>query len=66
MRERCCFVQFIHPGDEHQPDCGDLKFWNRGAHRRKFLKSRGRYLDRGVLKEGEIVFWGNGSRSRAS
>jgi hypothetical protein len=58
MRERRCFVQFIHPGGEHQPDGGDLKFWNRGAHRRKFLKSRGRYLDRGAFREGEIVFWG--------
>jgi hypothetical protein len=58
MLERRCFVQFIHPGGEHRPDGGGLRFWNRGLHRRKFLKSRGRYLDRGALKEGEIVFWG--------
>ncbi|MBD0348819.1 MAG: hypothetical protein ICV59_06680 [Thermoleophilia bacterium] len=58
MRERRCFVQFIHPGGEHWPDQGDLKFWNRDAHRRKFLKGRGRYLDGGDAKEGEIVFWG--------
>src|SRR2546422_5325948 len=33
MRERRCFVQFIHPGGEHWPDQGDLKFWNREQHR---------------------------------
>jgi hypothetical protein len=58
VRERRCFVQFIHPGGEHRPDQGDLRSWNRAVHRRKFLDSRGRYLDRGSLKEGEIVFWG--------
>jgi hypothetical protein len=58
MRERRCFVQFIHPGGEHSPDQGDLKFWNREAHRRKFLKSRGRYITGGEAREGEILFWG--------
>ena len=58
MRERRCFVQFIHPGGEHSPDAGDLKLWNRDAHRRKFLKSRGRYVANGKTKDGEIVFWG--------
>jgi hypothetical protein len=66
MLERRCFVQFIHPGGEHRPDGGGLRIWNRGLHRRKFLKSRGRYLDRGALKEGEIVFWGEWERSRGS
>lgn len=58
MRERRCFVQFMHPGGEHQPDQADRKRWNRGPHRRKFLKSRGRYLERGQVNEGEIAFWG--------
>lgn len=58
MRERRCFVQFIHPGGEHWPDQGDLKFWNRDAHRRKFLTSHGRYVDGGDVKEGTVVFWG--------
>ena len=58
MRESRCFVQFIHPGGEHAPDELNLKFWNCGAHRRKFLKSGGRYLDGEDVKEGEIVFWG--------
>ncbi|MBA3366250.1 MAG: hypothetical protein H0U03_10780 [Actinobacteria bacterium] len=58
MRERRCFVQFIHPGGEHWPDQGDPKFWNRDAHRRKFLKSPGRYIEDGDLRDGEILFWG--------
>lgn len=58
MRERRCFVQFIHPGGEHWPDQGDLKFWNRKAHRRKFLKSPGRYIADGEERVGELVFWG--------
>lgn len=58
MRERRCFVQFIHPGGEHWPDQVDLKLWNREAHRRKFLKSRGRYIAGDEVREGEIVFWG--------
>lgn len=58
MDERRCFVQFIHPGGEHRPDNGDLKFWNRADHRRKFLKSPGSYLVDDEVAEGEIVFWG--------
>jgi hypothetical protein len=58
MRERRCFVQFIHPGGEHSPDTADLKLWNRGGHRRKFLVSNGRYIADGAMKDGEIVFWG--------
>jgi|SRR5581483_7684056 len=58
MRERRCFVQFIHPGGEHQPDESDLKHWNQAHHRRKFLTSEGRWLDHGELHEGELEFWG--------
>lgn len=58
MHERRCFVQFIHPGGEHSPDQGDLKYWNRDAHRRKFLKSQGRYIDAGEATAGELAFWG--------
>lgn len=32
--------------------------WNKGEHRRKFIKRHGQYLDGDVLKEGEIYFWG--------
>jgi hypothetical protein len=58
MRDRRCFVQFTHPGGEHRPDVGDLKCWNCREHRRKYLKSVGRYLDGETMREGEIVFWG--------
>jgi hypothetical protein len=58
MRDRRCFVQFIHPGGEHWPDEGDHKRWNRDQHRRKFLTSRGRYIADGALCEGDVEFWG--------
>lgn len=58
MEDRLCFVQFLHPGGEHEPDAGRMKAWNTGNHRRKFLKSRGRYLAGDALQDGEIVFWG--------
>ena len=50
MRERRCFVQFIHPGGEHRPDAGDMKHWNRGRHQRKFLKRAGRYMCEGSAR----------------
>ena len=57
--ERLCFVQFIHPGGEHGPDSGDRKSWNHEAHRRKFLRQRGRYVgDEGKVHEDELLFWG--------
>lgn len=58
MRERRCFVQFIHPGGEHSPDHGEFRSWNRDEHRRKFLKGRGHYIDRGQRTRGDFVFWG--------
>lgn len=58
MRDRRCFVQFIHPGGEHRPDSGDVKSWNVGPHRRKFLRCAGRYRDGGRSRQGELAFWG--------
>lgn len=57
MENKLCFVQFLHPGPEHQPDGGSFKSWNRSGHLRKFLKHTGRYVRDGRLAEGEIVFW---------
>ena len=55
-------VQFIHPGAEHEPDKKDLTYkgWNHREHKRKFLKSKGSYVDKGILgpKEVNLVFWG--------
>jgi hypothetical protein len=58
MRERRCFVQFIHPGGEHRPDAGDIKRWNVGNHQRKFLKRPGRYIAGDEEHEGDLAFWG--------
>jgi len=52
--------QFIHPGPEHGEDRPGFKGWNRGDHRRKFLRSRGRYVPRlgAPAIDEELVFWG--------
>src|SRR5918996_591574 len=52
------FVQFIHPGGEHAPDRGNLRTWNLGMHRRKFMLAKGDYLYEGNLRHGRIAFWG--------
>jgi hypothetical protein len=57
MGDELCFVQFPHPGKEHQPDLGWGKSWNRNDHRRTFVKVPGRYLGAAGPQEGEIVFW---------
>lgn len=59
MDNNICFVQFLHPGKEHRPERRSFeKKWNRGKHKRKFLKLAGSYDADGKLKNGEIVFWG--------
>ena len=52
--------QFIHPGGEHGQDGGGQKRWNRGDHKRKFLRVRGEYVDTtgGPPINDELVFWG--------
>ena len=56
--DRLCFVQFIHPGLEHQPDADGIKRWNKREHKRKFLKGQGRYFDGERVREGTFVYWG--------
>ncbi len=52
-----CFVQFPHPGGEHNPPGDDMP-WNRGDHRRKFLVTPGRYLDGDDhIGEAELAYW---------
>jgi hypothetical protein len=54
-------VQFAHPGAEHGPDKrnGNRKSWNTESHRRKFLRSDGRYIDAdGAERMGKLQFWG--------
>ncbi len=60
------FVQFPHPGHEHQPH-EDPMPWNTGRHGRKFLRTPGRYLaDDAQPHTGEVVFWGGALSYRAS
>jgi hypothetical protein len=52
------FVQFPHPGGEHNPKA-DVMPWNTGGHRRKFMIAPGRYkTGDGSIAESELVFWG--------
>jgi hypothetical protein len=56
--DKLCFVQFIHPAGEHEPDNGEHKEWKKGNHKRKFLKQGGTYIDKGRTAKGEMAFWG--------
>jgi hypothetical protein len=59
MKDRRCFIQFMHPGGAHKPDGGRSKDWNRttSEHARKFLRLPGEYLADGESKEGKLLFW---------
>ena len=57
MRDKLCFVQFLHPGGEHEPDSATYKKWNIRSHKRKFLRQRGWYVADGIIREGVIAFW---------
>ena len=58
--DRLCFVQFIHPGSEHEPDSKAGRSWNVEMHRRKFLQQPGRYVAALDAKPVavDLVFWG--------
>lgn len=58
QQDNLCFVQFLHPGVEHQPDSGGKKAWNKGPHRRKFLLSPGHAVTGNATTEGDLTFWG--------
>lgn len=53
-------VQFTHPGSEHGQEnpSSDLKCWNTGPHKRKFLAAHGQYVDGDRLENGDLMFWG--------
>ena len=57
-------VQFFHPGGEHSPDLYSktYKKWNNNDHKRKYIKSKGNYIENNVKKEGELLFGVNGNR----
>lgn len=51
-------IQFPHPGSEHNEKTGSA--WNKGSHKRKYIKFKGSYLD-DLLSEpinNDIYFWG--------
>ena len=55
------FIQFPHPGLEHQPDPTGNKAWNTydNAHARKFMQFEGRWTDeRGQQHGGKLRAWG--------
>lgn len=58
--DRLCFVQFIHPGLEHEPDSAVGRSWNVEMHRRKFLRQSGRSLSDLAAQPvaSKLVFWG--------
>jgi hypothetical protein len=54
-------VQFTHPGQEHGHDKNDthIKSWNTGLHKRKFLLSKGTYVNNDdTISSGMMTFWG--------
>ena len=52
------FVQFPHPGGEHIPPGDDMP-WNIHPHGRKFLVSRGRYIDEDSRAGSAVLtLWG--------
>ena len=50
-------VQFIHQGSEHGPDkLKNYKSWNTGSHKRKFIETKGDYLENGIVKNNSLYF----------
>lgn len=60
------FVQFPHPGGEHNPPDHEMP-WNVAGHRRKFLIAPGDYVDAADRHDDvEVVFWGEWSHRHGS
>lgn len=51
------FVQLLHPGGEHGADHGNIKEWNTGKHRRKFIRNAGSFFINNEIIAGELLFW---------
>ena len=55
------FVQFSHPGREHEPDPSGGKAWNtlNSQHARKFMEFGGKWIeDDGSARSGNLHAWG--------
>lgn len=51
------FVQLLHPGGEHGSDHGNIKEWNTGDHKRKFIRNAGSCLINNKVIVSELLFW---------
>ena len=52
-------VQFFHPGQEHEIENGRIKDWNNKLeHYRKYLISKGNYIENNEEKRENLLFWG--------
>jgi hypothetical protein len=52
-------IQFMHPGAEHTVGVDGWTPWNMTTHRRKFLFSKGTFLDAaGDIDHADLQFWG--------
>ena len=61
MSNSPCFIQFPHPGSEHQPDPGGNKAWNNYSyqHARKFMQIQGRWTDtNNTQHSADLWAWG--------
>ncbi|MDE2780302.1 MAG: hypothetical protein OXI91_11590 [Chloroflexota bacterium] len=61
MEDRRCFVQFSHPGREHEPDRSGRKSWNKSnrSHGRKFMRFHGAWTEAdGGERTGDLYAWG--------
>ncbi len=63
MEDKRSFIQFPHPGSEHEPDSNDRISWNRDdskrKHKRKFMQLCGEWINStGSRHTGELRAWG--------
>ena len=61
MADNLRFIQFPHPGSEHEPDSRGGKSWNtlRNQHARKFMEFSGKWIeDDSSVRSGSIRAWG--------
>ena len=59
MTDKCCFVQFSHPGREHGPKSGCNWHKSKRDHRRKFMQLRGKWIEGDdTTRSGDLWAWG--------
>lgn len=55
------FIQFLHPGEEHEPETQSYIDWNYLEHKRKFIKIQGEYISdyysQSQKKTDELNLW---------